>query len=352
MADRTWNQTDARLYDEEWSAGAIIVANCLLTRCPNPYGVFDMPWGFLIRFFQGIFTAMEIRAFVQELEAGEPEKRFMTLYRDRSVVWIRSKWKRAGKPSPLHWKGLENHLADFPEVSIDFKAYYNPYWEGIQSPLKGDAKGIKGGSIPPVNPDSESESELGLENPKKDFRPQTADSDELPPAKSEERSPEKPKRRKYTDWLISEKPHERILGYWVEQYKAAFGVLPTLDMKTAPKTAAFLLNCGHSELEIQAGIRRYLAMDPAKSGEFDAKWIDGHPWPMFVRHKDKLIKPLHKKPVGSEVKPELLCTACGHWTDSQAACPVSGQSMIRELGCGDQGPAIACGKFKAAGPPN
>jgi len=182
MADRTWNQTDARLYDEEWSAGAIIVANCLLTRCPNTYGVFDMPWGFLIRFFQGIFTAMEIRAFVQELEAGEPEKRFMTLYRDRSVVWIRSKWKRAGKPSPLHWKGLENHLADFPEVSIDFKAYYNLYWESIQSPLKGDSKGIKGGSIPPVNPDSESESESESEKEKRrEEKKDSANADDFDP---------------------------------------------------------------------------------------------------------------------------------------------------------------------------
>lgn len=163
MADRTWNPVDAKLYDESWSVGAIVVAACLIARCPNQYGVFDMPWGFLNRFFQGIFTKLEIESFVQEWESTG----FAFFFRGGSVVWIKKKWKRAGRPSELHWKGAMNHLVGYPEVSNPFLSYYEPHWKGIESPLKGDRSKAK----PPVNPDSESESDAESET--KDIPPES-----------------------------------------------------------------------------------------------------------------------------------------------------------------------------------
>ena len=158
MSDRTWNSVDARLYEEDWSQGAIILCACLLARCPNQYGVFDMPWGFLKLFFKGLYTRQEIEAYVVEWEASG----FAKLYRGRQVIWIVKKWKRSGNPSELHWKGLENVLMDFPEVREDFMAYYKPLYKGMETPFKGDKQKPK----PLVNPESESESDPDTETTK------------------------------------------------------------------------------------------------------------------------------------------------------------------------------------------
>jgi len=151
MSDRTWNQIDAKLYEEDWSRGARIVAGVLLARCPNQYGVFDFPKGYLRDLFEGLYSGLEIDAFMQEWE----EAGFVKFYRKRTVIWIRSKWKRSGLPSDNHWKGLKAHLMDFPEVQEDFLSYYEPHWKGIQSPSEPPRSKPK----PPVNPESESESE-------------------------------------------------------------------------------------------------------------------------------------------------------------------------------------------------
>lgn len=152
MSDRTWNSVDARLYEEDWSQGAIILCACLLARCPNQYGLFDMPWGFLKLFFKGLYTRSEIESYVTEWEATG----FAKLYRDRQVIWIVKKWKRSGNPGELHWKGLENLLKDFPEVREGFMAYYKPLYKGIQTPLNGDKQKPE----PLCNSESESDSEL------------------------------------------------------------------------------------------------------------------------------------------------------------------------------------------------
>ena len=149
-----------------------MVANCLLTRCPNQYGVFDFPLGFILRFFHGIFCQMEIEGFMQEWEAAG----FVKFYKDRSVIWIKSKWKRAGKPNENHWKGLETHLQAYPEVRKDFIIAYGPHWGGIESPSKGDTH-------PHRNSESESESESEPEGKKKTLPPVDGVSQPVKPKK-------------------------------------------------------------------------------------------------------------------------------------------------------------------------
>lgn len=156
MSDRTWNQIDARIYEEGWSQEAVLIAVCLLVRCPNQYGIFDKPIGFLTMFFRGLYTIAQIESVLTELEGAN----FLKLYRDGNVIWIRSKWKRAGRPSALHWKGAQNHLESYNEVRKDFLSYYKAHWKGIESPLKGDGIPIESSGYPPVNPESESESKI------------------------------------------------------------------------------------------------------------------------------------------------------------------------------------------------
>jgi hypothetical protein len=138
MSDRTWNPIDARLYEEDWTQEAILIAACLIARCPNQYGIFEFPWGFLTRFFRGLYTRAQIETVISELAAGNDP--FIKLYCDKKWVWIRKKWKREQKnPSWKNEKGALTFLKDYPmELARDFQALYK-IEEGA---YKGDAGGV------------------------------------------------------------------------------------------------------------------------------------------------------------------------------------------------------------------
>ena len=157
MSDRTWNQIDAKLYEEDWSQGAIIVASCLLSRCPNQYGVYDMPWGFLRMFFKGLYTRNEIEGFALEWESSG----FVKFYRDRSVVWIRKKWKRSKYHNVRNNQvGAIKYLVEhYPDVVGDFTELYGLSMDLV--PTKWEQKGSK---VPTSDSESDSESDSKIIN--------------------------------------------------------------------------------------------------------------------------------------------------------------------------------------------
>ena len=205
MSDRTWNQIDAKLYEEDWSRGARIVAGVLLARCPNQYGVFDFPKGYLRDLFEGLYSGLEIDAFMQEWE----EAGFVKFYRKRTVIWIRSKWKRSGLPSDNHWKGLKAHLMDFPEVQEDFLSYYEPHWKGIQSPSEPPRSKPK----PPVNPESESESDKKKEKDLASKSDADIKNATLPPGNGKPPKPYIPIEERKANTPIS-----RLVQQWFRHY--------------------------------------------------------------------------------------------------------------------------------------
>jgi hypothetical protein len=247
MPDRKSNPIDRSLLDEKWSPGAITIAGCLITMCPNNYGVFDMPWGFLYRFYQGIFTKIEIDGFVQELEAGDVDKRFMGLYRERTVVWIRSRWKRAVKPSEEKWKGLDNQLKIYPEVSRDFLSYYIPYWKSIEGAFSPDVKGKNQTAFFPIP-----------------------------------ENPDKPK-TKLSDLLASPKEDNQLIGYFIQQYIAIIGggvKQPSIEWKSIYPIVRGLFKKGYKLVELKKYIDFFMNYKP--QSEYDANRVKGHHFKLWV----------------------------------------------------------------------
>jgi hypothetical protein len=226
MADRTYNAIDAKLYDEDWSKGARIVAGVLIARCPNQYGVFDFPMGFLKDFFQGIFTPGELMAFAQEWEASG----FAKFYRSRSVIWIVKKWKRTGKPSDKHWQGLEAHLIGFPEVRDDFLSLYEHYWNGVVSPSEPHRNPLPSPSHPPVNPDSESDSDSDSEKKTTNLRPPNGDAGKKPLVLVGD----KPKAKKPyipIEEREAKTPGAKLVKFWHVKYREVHGTAYSGDIK-------------------------------------------------------------------------------------------------------------------------
>ena len=280
MSDRTWNPIDSKLYEEDWSEGAVLIAACILTRCPDQYGVHDMPWGFLNKFFKPFFTRSEINGLVVELESGESP--FLRLYRDRSVVWIVKKWKRSGKPAPKHWQGVRNHLMGFPEVTKDFLSYYEPYWKEMEFPLEGDAKGMPRGMVPPVNPDTDSDtdSEKELTNLVGTIVPPAVISDI--PEKSAEKDPPKLKKPKIP---IEEKefktPIGRLVKFWHVEYHRRNGIKYSGDMARMSGQIKVLLARPYTEEQVQGGMAALLSKKPDQ--------FRPHDFDHFVKKASKYI---------------------------------------------------------------
>jgi hypothetical protein len=200
MADRTWNSVDSRLYEERWTQAAKLIAGVLLARCPNQYGIFDMPWWFLETVFTGIYDFDQIQAAAKEWEDAE----FVKFYNDRKLVWIKKKWKREQtNPSELNIKGALRFLRGQPkDLADDFCALYEIAIPLI-TPLQGDTKGI-----PSTDSDSDSDSEK-----RKSKSHSPAKSAGAKKAKSSE-----PKTAK---------------GYWLkfyrEEFKAVYGSDPVIS---------------------------------------------------------------------------------------------------------------------------
>ena len=135
MADRTYNKIDSRLYMEDWSNGAKLIAGILFAMCPNQYGIYDTPIWVLQRLWEGLYTRDEIEGYFTELEGYGVIK----FYNDRKIIWIVKKWKREQKnPSALNMKGAENFLKDCCDaVSRDFLNLYKPLATPLQPPSKG-----------------------------------------------------------------------------------------------------------------------------------------------------------------------------------------------------------------------
>ena len=137
MADRTWNAVDARLYEERWSRNAKLIMGVIIARCPNPYGVYDVPYVIL----ETLFAPEDIDTALGELiKLKRPP---IKLYRDGEVVWIIRKWGREGKPNEKQQKGASNTIeGSYNEVWEDFKGVYKEYLrgiDGVSDPLPSDS---------------------------------------------------------------------------------------------------------------------------------------------------------------------------------------------------------------------
>ena len=147
MSDRTWNAVDARLYEEMWSSDARLIMGVLIARCPNPYGVYDIPYLIL----STLFSDDRVHHGLQELASVEDAP--IKLYRNNRVVWIIKKWKRAGEPNLNQQKGAYNTIYNgMREVWSDFYKFYREVLRGLNGGLMG---------VP-----SESESESDTESKK------------------------------------------------------------------------------------------------------------------------------------------------------------------------------------------
>lgn len=153
MADRTWNAVDSRLYEEDWTQAAIIIMGIIIAKCPNQYGVYKLPLGFIRRFLQGVFVPEQpsIDAAIKEIA----KEKAIKLYDDR-VVWIVKKWGR-DKYSQIenNRKGAIDYLvANFPNVVADFETKY---------PIKATKPLKRGTSDADADADADSDSDSDAE---------------------------------------------------------------------------------------------------------------------------------------------------------------------------------------------
>lgn len=171
MADRTWNQVDARLYEEDWSAEARLILGVLIARCPNPYGVYEIPTLIL----KTLFTPEQIESALKELSDVDPAP--IKLYRAGKVVWITKKWNRAGVPNEKHCKGAFNEVhGHFEEVWKDFQSLYIKWLRGYNGVSKGI--GTPQATFPS---DTDTDSESDTDSEKKEKGKSKGDKSPAPP---------------------------------------------------------------------------------------------------------------------------------------------------------------------------
>lgn len=289
MSDRTWNQIDAKLYEEDWSRGARIVAGILLARCPDQYGVFDFPLGYIKDFFQGIFTPMELTGFFQEWEAAK----FVRFYRDGKVIWIRAKWKRAGKPSDNHWKGLYTHLEGFPEVREDFLSYYQPPPNPLPTP-----------SEPPVNPESESESDT---EKKKEIQMSSLRSDGTSEDASLPKKNGKPSKPKGNTIPIEDRKatteNQRLVQQWYRQHLKYDEVRWSGDPAKMGGQARILLR-DHEYPDLIAAMNYLFDLKPHED-------YRPHTWDFYVRKISTLLVESQQHGYFPDPKLKLECVKNG-----------------------------------------
>jgi hypothetical protein len=122
---------------------AVLVMARLLAKCPNCYGVFDLPLRGLKLFFTqgGKFTEQEVSDAIQEIAATGS----IRLYRDGRLVWIVNKYKRDKflNTAANRLAVAKDLAAKFPEVVAGFAAHYG-------ADMSLDSGGI-GGTKPPLS---------------------------------------------------------------------------------------------------------------------------------------------------------------------------------------------------------
>ena len=256
MSDRTWNPIDARLYEEDWSQGAIIVAACLIARCPNQYGVFDTPIGFIKMFFKGAYTTLEIDGFMCEWE----QSGFIKFYDDRRVCWICKKWKRDKYNGiSTNQVGAVRYLAEhYPDVVQDFVTMY----------------GLSTNLVPtktPKPPTSDSDTESEPEKKEQELPPAKAVADKKAPARKGNSVPIEDRNPKTANG--------RIVQQWFRRY------LKVHEVKWSGNIAKMGGQCkslirDHSEDDLLIAMA-YL---------FDQKdWYKPHEWDFYVRKISTLV---------------------------------------------------------------
>ena len=161
MADRTYNTVDICIYDEDWDESTLLVALMLLTKCPNQYGIFKMPTGFLKKTFSKHFTPEDIEKGVKNLV----DDGMINLYKDSTVVWIKKKWSRDGyyNVSNNQLGALRFIKEEFPCVYADFEQEYGLVLTEVQKKVDRGTKKKQQKPLPSgdsrQHPESDTDSE-------------------------------------------------------------------------------------------------------------------------------------------------------------------------------------------------
>lgn len=262
MSDRSWNAIDARIYDEDWSTLAILICQQIIVKCPNQYGVYKLPTGFLKRFFNGMLADGQptVDQAIQELVDDGVVRLF------GETVWIVNKWGR-DKYSGIgtNQVGAVRYLAEhYPDVVPDFCTKY-----GLSTLLGGTSES-----------ESDSEPDTDTEPEKKKTLPSKSDGGNSKPKKAyvpiEDRK--------------AKTPVSKLVKYWHVRYRDIHGIGYTGDMRAMSGQAANLVKRNKADL-LAAGINCLL------TSEEHAKFRP-HTWDHFVKNASTYI--LEAKEAGYE----------------------------------------------------
>ena len=125
MADRTWNRIDMTLFDEDLSVEALFVYILLKAKCPNRYGIYPIPTGFIKRKMTAVVTNnFSLEPILDELQSQNK----IRLYSD--TVWIISQFKE--DPTKCIKRNIRAMFKFFavqqPDLQNDFKSHYSEHF--------------------------------------------------------------------------------------------------------------------------------------------------------------------------------------------------------------------------------
>jgi len=129
----------------------------IISKCPNQYGIYKVPLGFLKMRLAEKFTGDEVAEAVAFLAADGAIK----LYRNDTIAWLVNKFDREHGLTPNnrnHCMAVRDELRKFPEIREPFLSRYHDYAMGIASLSDSDSM-VEVSSDPDPDPDPETETE-------------------------------------------------------------------------------------------------------------------------------------------------------------------------------------------------
>ena len=125
MTDRTWNRIDMTLFDEDLSVEALFTYMLLKTKCPNSYGIYRIPAGFVKRKMSAASSNdFSLEPVLDELQTQNK----IRLYRD--TVWIIEQFTEDKTMCiKRNIRAMYQFIAIQPaELQNDFKKHYSQHF--------------------------------------------------------------------------------------------------------------------------------------------------------------------------------------------------------------------------------
>jgi len=130
MADRTWNRIDMQLFDEDLSVEALFVYMLLKTKCPNLFGIYRIPAGFVKRKMTAVGSDdFSLEPVLEELTSQNK----IRLYGE--TIWIVEQFTEDTTMCiKRNVKAMYKFIADQPpELRSDFKKRYSHHFVNAAS---------------------------------------------------------------------------------------------------------------------------------------------------------------------------------------------------------------------------